>query len=97
MNEKRFPVFIQIRNNETGEIRQYADELLEDWTLGRPSIFIWAEGNYSCDCNRRLFFARVKGEDEDWGGGCSDGKFSVHIRDANTDEVYYSDFDSPAN
>jgi len=25
--------------------------------------YMWEDGNYSCDCNRELFFKRVKGED----------------------------------
>jgi hypothetical protein len=26
--------------------------------------FMWTEGNYACDCNRRLFIARELGEPE---------------------------------
>lgn len=96
MSDKMFPVLIYIRNNETGEVRQYADELIEGWDAGQPSIFIWEDGNFSCDCNRRLFFARVKGEDEDWEGDCSDGKFSVNIRDTITNQGYYKEFELEA-
>lgn len=35
------------------------DEKSEDGLL-----FMWTEGNYSCDCNRSLFFARAAKEEE---------------------------------
>lgn len=31
---------------------------------GEFSDYIWSEGNYSCDCNRSLFFQRASGKDE---------------------------------
>lgn len=48
----------EIKNNETGEIREY--ETTETLKIGEdyPSVFNWKENNYSCDCNKRLFFKR---------------------------------------
>lgn len=62
---------VHIRENATGEIRVTVDEY---WS----GNFQWQDGNYSCDCNRCLFFERA-------GGGnppncefeCSDGKYTV--------------------
>ncbi len=35
--------------------------------------FLWTDGNYGCDCNRRLFLARLNGLAEPWGGDqCGD-------------------------
>lgn len=45
---------ITIRNNKTNQIRSINVEL--DWD--ENSEFLWTEGNYSCDCNRHLFFIR---------------------------------------
>lgn len=41
---------------------------------------LWAYGNYSCDCNRELFFLRASGGDPDISDvQCSDGRFTVEI------------------
>lgn len=48
---------VLIRNNATGEDRLYAYE--HDWH--DSSDFLWTDGNYSCDCNRSLFFGYAAG------------------------------------
>lgn len=84
------PVVVNIRKNSTGEIRQKSDTLCAD-EGGTVNPFVWEDGNYSCDCNRRLFFARANGEDEDWEGDCSDGEYSVEISDS-AGVLLYSEF-----
>lgn len=37
--------------------------------------FLWAEGNYSCDCNRKIFFDDKGYQEVD----CSDGLYSVQL------------------
>ena len=62
--------------NETGEIRMYRN----DMAWGEHDHFSWTENNYSCDCNRHLFFLRADGiepGEEDWERDCSDGKYSA--------------------
>ncbi len=54
------PVEVHIRRTETGEVRIYRDNLYT--TVDYDGIFIWAEGNWSCDCNRAIFFAEAGGE-----------------------------------
>lgn len=41
-----------LRSRETGQEGRYTHEL-----PGRPwsALWLWTEGNYSCDCNRSLF------------------------------------------
>ena len=56
-----------LRRNSTGEVREHAAYYSGDegWE------FQWTEGNFGCDCNRALFFARAKGEpdpDQECGG-----------------------------
>jgi hypothetical protein len=42
------------------------------------SPFNWEHGNYSCDCNRSLFFRRGMGEDPDVEEAeCGDGRYIV--------------------
>ncbi len=97
--EKKFlaKVFAHIRDNETNEIVIYeTDEPFfyeEDLT---PSIFNWEENNYSCDCNRRIFWLRAKGieltDDEFDDLQCTNGKFSVNLQNAKNNEFYYKEF-----
>lgn len=87
--EKVVDVLVRIRKNDTGEIRVRKDELYLDKD-GVPITFIWEDGNYSCDCNRRLFFARVNNEEEDWDSGCSETEYSVNIMLG--DKCIYSEF-----
>lgn len=63
-----------IRNNFTGEERIDLDEF--DWKDEHGFLFMWTDGNYGCDCNRALFFARAAGE-EDADVPCGNSAFSV--------------------
>ncbi len=64
---------VHIKNNKTGEIRQHIEKD-ENWFDG--SDFMWTEGNYSCDCNRALYFARANGSDDELAEGqdCGDNE-----------------------
>lgn len=52
---------VAIRHNPSGEIRMYRQDMTWD-----DDEFMWTEGNYSCDCNRYLFFERAAGNEPDW-------------------------------
>jgi hypothetical protein len=63
---------VYIRRNADGVVHLHRDT----WC----GSFLWGpDGNYGCDCNRRLFFARAAGEEEEHHGTCSEGAFSVRI------------------
>lgn len=82
-----------IRLNATGEVRvDDTKEVLYDGD-DNPSIFIWKDGNFSCDCNRRLFFRRAAGEDDGDDVVCTDGLYSVNLVNPSNDEVYYREFE----
>lgn len=90
----RVKCIAEIKNNSTGEIREHeTEELLENGDE-HPSTFNWAENNFSCDCNRLLFFKRAKDEeiDEDWDVECTDGKFSVNLKNSKDGKIYYREF-----
>lgn len=79
-----------IRKNETGEVRQYpTDEILEDGA-DHPITFNWAENNYSCDCNREIFFESAGGKE--CVPECGDGRFAVNLQNPVTGEFYYKEF-----
>lgn len=52
----------EIQDTETNEVRHYKDSY--DWDDENHMLYMFQEGNYSCDCNRELFFQRAKGEPE---------------------------------
>lgn len=55
--------------------------------------YMWRDGNYSCDCNRQLFFNEADGvttSDEDV--ECGEGAYTViSVKNAETGELIYSD------
>jgi len=85
---------VEIKNNITKEIREY--ETAEILEIGKehPSVFIWQYGNYSCDCNRSLFFKRAKDKDaeDDFFVECSDGMFSVNLKNKKNGKRYYEEY-----
>lgn len=89
-------VIAEIKNNETGEIVEYeSDEILENGE-SVPNVFNWEENNFSCDCNRFVFFCRAKGLgfDIEKDSKCSDGKYSVNLKNKKNGEVYYREFET---
>ena len=93
-NGKWVKCVAQIRHNESGEIREYeTDEILMD-NEPYPSVFNWQENNYSCDCNRLLFFKRAGKEEteSDWDVECTDGKYSVNLKNKKNGEIYYREY-----
>ena len=84
----------EIRDNSTGEIREYETHEILIKGDKYPSVFSWAENNNACDCNRLLYFKRAKNEetDADWNVECSDGKFSVNLKNKLDGKVYYREF-----
>ena len=85
----------EIKNNETGEIREYETHEVLEIGKENPSIFNWKEDDFSCDCNRRIFFKRVNKEEiteDDWNIECSDGKFSVNLKNKKDGKLYYCEY-----
>lgn len=52
--ERKEPVYVTILDTYTSERRVFTELA---WFT-----FLWSDGNYSCDCNRALFFADANGE-----------------------------------
>lgn len=53
-----------IRQNSTGKTRVFTDTYDDDYPLHTVE-FLWSEGNYSCDCNRAIFFHNWGPESDD--------------------------------
>lgn len=82
-----------ITDEATGETVVYRDEqeYSEEWDDEdpNPTLFIWEEGNYSCDCNRRLFFERAKGNDPGLNQPCGETRYSVLGYDRITGSILF--------
>lgn len=96
---------VHLLNTETGERRVFHDDY--DWpgkTADAGVSYKYGMGNYSCDCNRYLFFERARGRglgdadpvhDEH---ECGETKFVVEmILERGTDRVIYKDEVQPAS
>lgn len=77
------PCVVEIRRNEDGTIRA-------DRSFRYHGPFVWADGNYACDCNRALFFAHAAGE-EDPDRACGDDAFSVRVLGLDGKVLYQDD------
>ena len=82
---------IQIRKNDTGETFVYEDDVLWDEEKDCLSVFIWTDGNFSCDCNRKIFFDNIGYQDQD-DAPCGEGAYSVNIIDPVTGKFLYKEF-----
>lgn len=84
-------IIAHIKHNPTCEVMSCKREepVFEGETA--PSVFNWEDNNYSCDCNREIFFREEKGE-EYRDCECSDGVYSVNLENANTGEIYYREY-----
>lgn len=82
-------VLVRIRRNSDGKIVEMRDQLY--WEAGddEPSFGNWEDGNYSCDCNRSIFFGdRTMNDDH----VCSRGKYSVNLINPVCGTVVYKEF-----
>ena len=76
----------EVRECKTNEILKMGDEF--------PSVFNWEENNYSCDCNRHIFF-NIENEnmsEDDLDIPCSHGKYLVNLKNKKDGKYYYREF-----
>jgi len=88
---KTIPCKVLIACAATGERRTYSDDWIVEDEDGFSSRYIWEEGNFACDCNRALFFARSIGEDDPEDRPCGDERFTVKITDEAGVVLYQDD------
>lgn len=92
MTMKERPIRVTITDTTTGESRTFDDTGTWGNEYGDTGFqdYIWSEGNYGCDCNREIFFRRVKDEDDSQ-RKCGEGRFTLRIVDPATGEELYAD------
>jgi len=81
---------VEIKEVATGKISlcPYEDE----W---QGVVFMWESGNYSCDCNREIFFRAGAGltplpEDDE--NKCGNSRYLVRITNKETKEIVHDEF-----
>lgn len=84
-------VIAEIRNNETGTVNKYIANEIFSYGEPYPNTFNWAENNFSCDCNRHLFFHRAIGEESEDLPECTEGDYSVRLINPINGQSYYDE------
>lgn len=90
---KFFSADVAIRRAEDGLVRVYRSDH-ETRDDGSFDDYIWADGNFACDCNRSDFFERADGREpaDVETAPCGDHRFIIEwIKDVETGEVLYSE------
>jgi hypothetical protein len=82
---------VAIRDNESGEVRHYRNDMAWD------GEWVWTDGNYSCDCNRHLFFNRAVGIEPGDEHPCGDTRYTVIYVELPTGERIPIDLDDRAS
>lgn len=85
---------VEIRDNATGSIREYPYNAIMKAGSNVPCAETWTDGNWSCDCNRRRFFAWSSGEFDHCESECGKGAYSVRARNKKNNRVFYSEFEA---
>jgi len=87
--DRREPCDIYIRRNSDGVERVYK---WADHQMGFYD-YSWRDGNWSCDCNRYLFFCRAVGEDEEEEHPCGEHRYAAKVVSLDG-EILFSDYEA---
>ena len=85
-------VDVHIKCVATGVVRVYRSHERLYPEDPHPDVFIWEDGGYNCDCNRKLFFLRAADEPEPDAMQCTNNSFKVRLVNPATGWCYYSEF-----
>ena len=64
---------VHLRRNADGVVRV----ITEDDAWDETADYIWTDGNFGCDCNRALLFARAAGEPDPENSACGETAFAA--------------------
>jgi hypothetical protein len=67
---KTVPLVAILFDPATGRRVEHREDLNEEYIDSQE--YMWTEGNFSCDCNKRLCMLRALGEDDTDAGPCGD-------------------------
>jgi len=81
-------IILYIKDNITGKVVKRHTETIWQPEL-QDMLFIWTEGNFSCDCNRRIFY---EGYSEDSHYQCGMSEYSINIMNPENGQWIYREF-----
>lgn len=89
---------VEITDTTSGDTVIYHDDFTyKGWSDPERSpsyqvTFLWGEGNYSCDCNRFIFYTLAKtGSVPAEHIDCGDTRFKIKIRERISQKLIYSE------
>jgi hypothetical protein len=87
------PCAIELLDTSTGELVGFEDDdsiwLDDDFV----NDYMWAEGNWACDCNRHLFFYRAQGREPNDDRPCGEGRYLARATRLDTGDVVFDEID----
>lgn len=87
-------VTVRIKDTETGEVRERYTDLPLEGDATHPDTFNWKENNFSCDCNRHLFFTNWESDTD---MPCGKSRYLANLINPVDGKIFYQEFDDPAN
>lgn len=88
------PCAIEILDARTGETAAFFDQGSIWEEDGELNDYMWAEGNYSCDCNRALFWHRAQGIDISPDAvACSNDRYFAKATRLDTGEIVFDEIE----
>lgn len=88
-------ITVRIRKVDTSETREWAWTALIAHGEDEPSVYYWLYGNFSCDCNRAIFFddaGPVGRSTPLMDYDCGEGGYLVELVNPVDGGVFYSEF-----
>jgi hypothetical protein len=89
-------IVAHLRRNTDGLVRQYSTcAYFFEGDQTTPSTWPWSDGNDSCDCNRRIYFALAAGlpTEDLLEIPCTGGDYAVNQENPKTGKIFYREFD----
>lgn len=85
---KQIEIEVTLERVATGSRRTVKESNWPDIDVAK---FMYADGNYSCDCNRAIFFG-IEPDEDDANIPCGDELYRVELR--HNGEVIYTEFET---
>lgn len=86
---------IEILDTQTNELAAFEEHgsIGPDWDhLSGVSYFMWKDGNWSCDCNRHLFWLRAQNLEESKDHiSCGDSRFLARATRLDTGVIVFDE------
>lgn len=89
-------IMVHMKSIATGEIRSYESFGIYTDEGDCVDTYIWEEGNFSCNCNRTLFWKRAGKEEVSMEDveECGDPEYLVNLENPFNKEIFYKEFES---